>query len=184
MKWTFLFVGVIVGVIAVVAVVGYMLPRDHVSAMSARVAATPEAVWAVLADPARFPTWRPDVKSVDVLPATPTGPSWREHSGTGTITYVADVFEPPRRMIARITDEHLPFGGSWEYRVEPASATDSKVTIIERGSVYNPIFRFVSRFVMGHTATIDVYLRALGRKFGGETTPAIAAALEGHGHGL
>src|SRR5215510_3071830 len=144
MKWALLVVGVVAGLIIVVAIVGSLLPRDHIAAMSARVAATPEAVWAVIADPASFPTWRRDVKAVDVLPATPTGPSWREHSSNGAITYVADVFEPPRRMIARITDEHLPFGGSWEYRVEPASATETKVTIIERGSVYNPIFRFVS----------------------------------------
>src|SRR5262249_3112657 len=105
-------------------------------------------------------------------------------SSNGTITYVTDLFEPPRRLIARIADENLAFGGSWEYRVEPAGATASTITIIERGSVYNPIFRFVSRFLMGHTATIDAYLRALGRKFGGETTPAVVAALEGIRHGV
>jgi hypothetical protein len=183
MKWAFIFIGVIVGVIALASVVGFMLPRDHVAAMSARVGATPEAVWAVLTDPAGFPTWRHDVKTVDVLPATPTGPSWREHSTSGTITYVADVLEPPRRLIARIADTGLSFGGSWEYRVEPVSARETKVTIIERGSVYNPIFRFVSRFLMGHTATIDAYLRALGRKFGREPTPTVVA-LEGNGHGV
>ena len=41
----------------------------------------------------------------------------------------------------------------------------------EDGEVYNPIFRFVSRFVMGHHATMDRYLRNLGRKFGGEQQP-------------
>jgi len=183
MKWALLFIGVVVGVIALAVAVGYMLPRDHVAAMSARVHATPEAVWAVLTDPAGFPTWRHDVKTVDLLPATPTGPSWREHSNNGAITYVVDVLEPQRRLIARIADKGLPFGGSWEYRVEPVSATETQVTVIERGSVYNPIFRFVSRFLMGHTATIDAYLRALGRKFGREPTPTVAG-LEGTGHGV
>jgi Polyketide cyclase / dehydrase and lipid transport len=183
MKWAFLFVGVIVGVIALATVAGYLLPRDHVAAMSARVSAAPDAVWAVLMDPAGFPTWRHDVKTVDVLPATPTGPSWREHSSNGTITYVTDVLEPPRRLIARIADTGLPFGGSWEYRVDSVSTTESKVTIIERGAVYNPIFRFVSRFLMGHTATIDAYLRALGRKFGREPTPTVVE-LEETGHGV
>lgn len=183
MKWALLFIGVIVGVVALAAVVGYMLPRDHVAAMSARVSATPEAVWAVLTDPGGFPTWRHDLKAVDVLPATATGPSWREHSSNGTITYVVDVLEPQSRLIARIADAGLPFGGTWEYRVEAAGASESKVTIIERGSVYNPIFRFVSRFLMGHTATIDAYLRALGRKFGREPTPTVVV-LEGAGHGV
>jgi len=27
--------------------------------------------------------------------------------------------------------------------------------------VYNPLFRFVSRFIMGHTATIEKYQRDL-----------------------
>jgi hypothetical protein len=55
MKWAFLVIGVIAGLIAIIAIVGSLLPRDHVAAMSARVAATPEAIWAVLADPASFP---------------------------------------------------------------------------------------------------------------------------------
>jgi hypothetical protein len=46
------------------------------------------------------------------------------------------------------------------------------VTITERGLVGNPIFRFVSRFVIGQTATMDSYLRALGKRFGEEVTPA------------
>ncbi len=37
---------------------------------------------------------------------------------------------------------------------------DSSVTITERGSVYNPIFRFMSRFIFGHTATVEAYLDA------------------------
>jgi len=183
MKWALVIIGVIVGLIALVAVIGALLPRDHVAAMSARVRATPEGVWAVLTDPASFPAWRRDVKTVEVLPTTPTGPSWREHSSNGSITYVTEVLEPPHRMITRIADTGLPFGGSWEYRVEPVSANESSVTIVERGSVYNPIFRFVSRFLMGHTATIDAYLRALGHEFGTETTPN-AVILEGKGHGV
>src|SRR5262245_60403236 len=112
MKWAFIAIGVIVGLVVVVAVIGSLLPRDHVAAMSARIAATPDAVWATLTEPAAFPTWRRDVKKVDVLPPAATGPSWREHSSNGVITYVADVFEPPKRLVGRIADTHLAFGGS------------------------------------------------------------------------
>jgi hypothetical protein len=35
--------------------------------------------------------------------------------------------------------------------------------ITEDGEVYNPVFRFVSRFVMGHTATMDKYLADVGK---------------------
>ncbi|HMA23731.1 MAG TPA: hypothetical protein VKP00_07045, partial [Gemmatimonadaceae bacterium] len=59
----------------------------------------------------------------------------------------------------------------------------SRVTIVERGSVYNPLFRFVSRFFMGHTATIDAYLRALGKRFGEEPVPVVVT-LAGDARGL
>jgi hypothetical protein len=34
--------------------------------------------------------------------------------------------------------------------------------ITEQGEVYNPVFRFVSRFVIGQNRTIETYLRDLG----------------------
>ena len=181
MKWALIALGVVAGLIAVVAVVGMMLPRDHVASMSARIAASPDSVWAALTDVAAFTSWRKDLTKVELLPATATGPSWREHSRNGPITFVADAFEPPRRLVSRIADTNLAFGGSWEYRIEPDGPSASTVTITERGSVYNPIFRFVSRFVMGHTATIDAFLRALARRFGSDATPTAVSVAGGVG---
>ena len=183
MKWAFIVGGVIVTLIAVVIIVGAMLPRDHVAAMTARVAATPDVVWSVLIEPAAFPKWRSDIKTVEILAPTPAGPSWREKSSQGAITFVIDTAEVPRRLVTRIADKNLPFGGSWEYVVEADGAASSRVTITERGSIYNPVFRFVSRFIMGHTATIDTYLRALGKHFGEEPRPT-AVTVAGEPTGL
>jgi uncharacterized protein YndB with AHSA1/START domain len=183
MKWILIAAGVVAVCIMVVAIVGAMLPRDHVTAMTARIEATPDLVWATLTTPADFPSWRYDVKTVDLLAPTPTGPSWREHSKHGAITFVVEVAEPPRRLVGRIADKNLPFGGSWEYLVDADGPSGSRVTVVERGSVYNPIFRFASRFVVGHTATIDAYLRALGKRFGDEPTPTVATVL-GDPHGI
>jgi hypothetical protein len=41
----------------------------------------------------------------------------------------------------------------------------SELRISENGEIYNVIFRFVSRFVLGYTSTMDTYLRDLGAKF-------------------
>jgi uncharacterized protein YndB with AHSA1/START domain len=183
MKWALIVGGVVVALIVVVIIVGVMLPRDHVAAMTARVDATPGAVWSAITQPAAFPSWRTDVKTVELLAPTPTGPSWREHSAHGAITFVVDAAEPPRRFVSRIADKNLPFGGSWEYLIEPDGRSSSRVTVVERGSIYNPVFRFVSRFIMGHTATIDAYLRALGKRFGTEPIPT-AVTLAGESHGL
>ena len=42
-----------------------------------------------------------------------------------------------------------------------AAGTGTRLTITERGEVYNPLFRVMSRFILGHTATIDRYLADL-----------------------
>jgi hypothetical protein len=57
------------------------------------------------------------------------------------------------------------FGGTWTFEVEPA-ADGCNVTITERGEVYNPFFRFMGRFVLGYSGTLNAYLQALARHFG------------------
>lgn len=175
MKWVLAGAGVIVVLLAAVVVLGMLLPRDHVVARAARIAAPPDSVWRLLTTPAEFPAWRTDVASVEILPAGKHLAMWREQSRNGSIAMAIEAQEPPRRLVTRIADATLPFGGSWEFDVAAADANASRVTITERGSVYNPIFRFVSRFVMGHTATIDAYLRALGRHYGQDVAPTTVA---------
>ena len=48
---------------------------------------------------------------------------------------------------------------------EPNGTT---LTITEDGEVYNPIFRFMSRFVFGHEATMATYLSAAQKKLGAQ----------------
>ena len=72
--------------------------------------------------------------------------------------------EPPSLLVSRVTGEKA-FGGTWTYRIVPA-AGGSDLTITEDGEVYNVIFRFMSRFVLGHHATLDGYIRALQARVG------------------
>lgn len=176
MKWVLIIAGALIGLIVLVALVGAMLPRDHVATMSTVIPAPPDRVWATLTDVSSYPAWRSDVRRVEVLSQPPAPLSWREHGSQGAMTFAVETFEPPRRMVGRIADKNLPFGGAWEYVLAPDSADPNKtlVMITERGYVTNPIFRFVSRFVIGHHATLETYLRALSRKFGSEVAPSRA----------
>ena len=140
--------------------------------MSATIPGAPDAVWAVLTDPAGYPKWRGDVTSVDVLPTDSGHVAWREQGRNGAITFVVEQAERPNRLVTRITDKSLPFGGSWEYLVT-GDGLGSRVRITEHGEVYNPVFRFVSRFILGHTATASAYLKALGARFGATVTPQV-----------
>jgi hypothetical protein len=66
--------------------------------------------------------------------------------------------------------EDEPFGGTWVYTLEP-QANETLVTITEHGEVYNPVFRFIAKYIMGHTRTIDTYLVNLAKKFGRDVVP-------------
>ena len=163
---------VVVGLGLLVVVVGYLLPVKHVATVTAHVPGTPEQVWQTLTDVAAYPGWRGDVTSVEMLPADSGHVAWREQGKNGAISYAIAEADAPRRLVTRITDRSLPFGGTWEYVITP-DGTGSGVQITEHGEVYNPVFRFVSRFIIGHTATASAYLKALGARFGANVEPAV-----------
>lgn len=173
MKWTLLIVAVLVGLILLVVFIGLLLPRNHVASVSAVIDAPADSVWSAITDVAAYPTWRKEVRSVELISRSPAPLSWREHARGGDLTFVVETVEPPRRFVSRIADENLPFGGAWEY-VLAADGTDAsrtRVTITERGYVPNPIFRFVSSVFLGHHSTLEGYVKALGRKFGADVAP-------------
>ena len=67
-------------------------------------------------------------------------------------------------MVREIAEEG-PFSGRWEIDIQPTPA-GSNVTITEIGKVSNPFFRFVSKYVIGHTTQMEKYLTGLAGKFG------------------
>lgn len=174
MRWLLIVLAALAGMVLVVVAVGYALPVRHVATVMATIPAPPESVWTAITTPQGYQSWRPGVSRVEILPPVDGRVSWRETSGDGDITYVAEASEPPRRFVSRIVDTGLPFGGAWEYQLVPAG-TGTRLTITERGEVYNPVYRVVSRFVIGHTKTLTDYMKALGRRFGGEATPEVVA---------
>lgn len=174
MRIVLLLLAVVVGLGLVVVVIGYLLPVKHVASVAAHVPATPAQVWDALTDVAAYPKWRGDLTSVEMLPTDSGHVAWREHGKNDAMTFAIVQAEPPRRLVTRITDKSLPFGGAWEYVVTP-DGTGSRVQITEHGEVYNPVFRFVSRFIMGHAATASAYLRALGARFGATVVPEVGS---------
>jgi hypothetical protein len=144
---------------------GSRLPREHEVTMTVAFSAPQDQAWAAITDVRAYPSWR-GVKNVEIL--TPTPLTWKEDDMTLTV----DAWQPPRRLVTRITDEG-PFGGSWEYTIEPdtADAGKTRVTITESGFVNPAIMRFASKYLIGQTSSIDTYLRALSKKFGPEVAP-------------
>ena len=173
-----IFIAVVVAMVAIVGVVAFLgsrLPVGHVASRSAVISAPSEVVFHTMTDFISAPTWRPELKSVVVSTDSATGHQRIiEDSKSGKMTMEIEQLAPPTRFVTRIVDENLPYGGAWAHSLE-AQGNSTKVTITEHGEVYNPIFRFISKYFMGHTGTMDAYLANLGRKFGSTVTPIDAA---------
>ena len=160
MKWIAIIAAALVAVVLIVAIVGWMQPVKHRASRAATFRATPAELYALITGIDAFPAWRTKIRSVERQSLT----RFREVGGDGAITYDVEEQTPNQRLVTRIADPSLPFGGSWTYELVPRADGSTTLRITEDGEVYNPIFRFVSRFVMGHTATIDQYLRDVGRR--------------------
>ena len=166
-------VALIIIVAGTVAAIGYFLPVEHLAARRVVLPAPRDSVWKTITDVASYPSWRSDVNKVDVV-ASPNGRiAWREESGGDVLPMEIVNSSPPSSLQVRIASDSLPFGGTWTYLLRPAGQ-GTALTIIENGSVYNPIFRFMSRYVIGHNRTIDSYLRSLGKKYGADVVPGPA----------
>jgi len=171
-------IGGLVGLVALMAVIGLFLRPDHVSTRSAVITAPPEKVWAALIDVESQPRWRKDLKKVHVLPHEGGNRQFREHGGQGKIRYVVDeerapTATEPGKLVTRIADEDLPFGGKWIITVE-RDAGGSKVTVTEDGFVKNPVFRFLSKTVFSLSATQETWLAELGAHLdGGGARPEV-----------
>jgi hypothetical protein len=130
----------LLAVVGVVALIGYFLPVHHEATRSAEFRKPPAEVFALVSDLKNYQTW------------------WAE--GTVKVAVVESV--APSRFVTKIVDE-TAFGGTWTIEIAPV-ANGSRVTVTERGEIYNLIFRTLSRFVFGYTSTIDSFLAAARTK--------------------
>ena len=142
MKWIVIVVGGFVLLIAVIAAIGAALPRDHTASRTLRVRRSPQETWTAITQ----------AMSASDVPV--------------------DIVErdPPRRLVSKVKETEKMFGGTWTVAIAPVDPGQpgSTLTITEDGWVGNPIFRFVSRFVIGHHATLDGMLKRVATQLGEE----------------
>jgi hypothetical protein len=155
--------GVVAALLVLIVVIGYTLPVSHRAQVTATIAAPPEQVYALITDVAAFPAWRTGVRSVELLPSPDGQRRWREASKNGAIPYVVERQTPPSILVTRIDSKSMPFGGTWTYELKPGRDGRTTLQITEDGEVYNPIFRFVSRFFIGYEGTMRQYVSDVSR---------------------
>jgi uncharacterized protein YndB with AHSA1/START domain len=144
------------------ALIGLALPRAHVAARRAVLAAPPEAVWAALTDLDAQPRWRRGLAAIERLGER----RFRERSRQGAITFEVTEERPRELRITQIADDKLPFGGRWIYELAPEGA-GTRLTITEDGFIKNPVFRLLGRTVFKAASTLEAFLHDLGAHLGG-----------------
>jgi hypothetical protein len=161
---------VIVSAGLVAVLIGLMLPKQHVAARAITLHRKPEDLFQLISDFKAAPSWRPDVREVELLSPVNGHICYREKGSNGALTMEIVESNSPSRMVTRIADKGLPFGGIWIFDISPTTE-GCRLNITERGEIYNPLFRFVSRFLVGYHRTLDSYLRNVSRKFKESSIP-------------
>ena len=172
MRWVVIVVASIVGLIALIAVIGYLVSREHRATSTVALRQSPDSVWKVVRDIGGIPSWWAVMKQSSRLPERDGHEVWRQKMSGFDVPLIVMESEPPRRLVTKIdAGAGVPFGGTWTYELTPDSG-GTRVSVTEAGWISNPVFRFLSRFVFGYYGTLDSYLKALGARFGETVRPA------------
>lgn len=158
LKWVGIALAVLLALVGTILGIGLALPQGHVATVSAELPADRETVWGLIRDLEGSAAWRPGVSRVVRLEGS-ADEVYEEFNEFGSIRMKVESEDPPARLVMRIVD-NTEFGGSWTYELAPAGA-GTRLTITEKGEIFNPAFRFMARFVMGYEATMREYARAL-----------------------
>jgi Polyketide cyclase / dehydrase and lipid transport len=159
MKWLLYISAAFIALLLLITLIGLLLPKAHHATRMARFRQPPEEIFAAITGPQ---DWR-GVK-VTELPPIDGRRGWIEQSGRHSITFEEIASDPPRLYRSQIADKNLPFSGTWTWEIT-ATGDGCICRITEDGEVSNPIFRFVSQLILGHTKSIQDYFNAMGKKF-------------------
>jgi hypothetical protein len=159
-------IGVIALVVLVAFAIGATLPVEHSVSITGTVAAPPAKVFALITDVANSPKWRPQVKTVEVLPKDNSRDQWVEDYGSGqTMKFLAITTAPvgPNgSAVRKVKTDGKDFGGSWTYELSPGpTANSTTLKITENGYINSAFFRFVMAYISGPTKNLDDYMKAL-----------------------
>lgn len=176
MKWMAIIgglVGVVVGAGLAVYLIGMFLPAEHVAERTRDIDADVTGVSERVRNVEEQSQWRRGVSRIELMDRQPDKISYTEHSGSDAIAFELVERKHGRAFESRITSTDLPFGGRWLISLEPIDGNRrTRISIREEGVVHSPPFRTLSRYVFGHTATMDAYLEDLERSFSGANNGA------------
>ena len=171
MKWVLIVLGGFVGLIALMALIGASVSRDHRATSSVMLRQPPDSVWKVVRDLGNITAWWPAMEKTERLPDRDGHEVWRQKMSGFDVPIIVMESASPRRLVTQIDPTAGgAFGGTWTYELAPDSG-GTRISVTEAGWISNPVFRFMSRFLFGYYGSLDKYLKALGSRFGETVQP-------------
>ena len=167
MRWLLIGIGIAIGIVAVLAGIGFSMPNAHVAQAEADFRADPDSVYAILSNIEGWPEWHPSVGSLTPLEDSSEERSWRIKGPDGSMTVTLVGEEPPTRFIV-LADGGM-FLGRWTHHVAERPG-GTRVTITEEARIDNLVIRGLTVF-RNQTSTLVRVLQALGDQLGERVEP-------------
>lgn len=140
-------------VLAVVWLIGWLLPETREGRAEAIIEAPPELMLAVIADIETQPEWR------DLGAVTRTETGWFEVTLRGErIDFVADEMSLDRIRLRFTSD--AGYSGAWHAILQPVPG-GTRIAVVEQATVPSPLGRIIARLMFDPTAFATAYLAAL-----------------------
>ena len=159
MKWVFIILISIAALVALIYLAGSLMEVSHTATVERLIPLEKDRVWSIVTNFKEYPSWRSDVKSVTAKDES----HWTEvNAYDDQVDYQLTVLDSTGTVETRIMNKDLPYGGYWTIQLEQAEG-GTLVTITEHGEVFNPLFRFMSKYIFGHDTTIKQYLDNLSK---------------------
>lgn len=155
-------IGVVLSLlIGLVAIMGWLLPRQHSASAEADFKTDLETLSARLRNFREYPRWRSGLTAVEAE----SDAIWTELDSHGDrVRYQMSAVQRDANgngFTTTILSDDLPYGGEWRYQIVPNNAGGATLRITETGFITNPLFRFVARFVIGYDFTIKRFINDL-----------------------
>jgi hypothetical protein len=153
MRILILITAALVLLVALVALIGWLLPATREGRAEVVIAAPPEQILAVIADVEAQPDWRA------VGTVTRTADGWEEVTARGErISFVAEEMTP--RLIRLRFSSDAGYTGEWEARLDPV-AGGTRISVVERATMPSPLGRIIARVMFDPDAFATKYLEEL-----------------------
>jgi uncharacterized protein YndB with AHSA1/START domain len=154
--------GLLLLFVLAVAGIGAATPRNHRATVTARFSKPPAELWQWLADVKARAQWRTDLRGVESATSASGNPVFVEISRHGRMPLEVVESNPPKRLVLRIADPKLPFGGAWIHELA-ADGSGTLLAITEDGEIKNILMRGAARLFFGYHSTLEAVMQQLAR---------------------